>query len=92
MNMSLSSGVNHGGTGRDCPPKVLTGGDSSVDCPPKVQALEGQCWVLLLRSHKELITYYNFQAVSVKFQFPLYIMTSGGSRETRTPSLTHLKN
>ena len=65
------------GQGETVLPKVLTGGDSSVDCP-KVQASEGQCFE---RSHKGYITYYNFEAVSVKCQFPLY-MTSVGSRGT----------
>jgi|SRR6218665_1712458 len=36
-----------------------------------------------MRSHKDYITYYNFEAVGVKFKFPLYIITSGGSGGSR---------
>ena len=51
---SDASGVNQGERdyGRDCPPKVLTGG-TAVLTPPKVQTSEGQ-WRVLLREISEM--------------------------------------
>ena len=44
------SGVNHGGTGRDCPLQSFDWGTAVLTVPPKVQASEGHCWVL----HREI--------------------------------------
>src|SRR6218665_1091240 len=55
-------------------------GDSSVDSSQSSD-FGGQCFV---RSHKGHITFSKFEAVSVKFQFHLY-MTSVGSRGAGLP-------
>jgi len=47
----------------------------------------GSCF---MRSHKGRITFYNFEAVSVKFQFHLY-MTSVGSRGPSLPYKSLIK-
>src|SRR6218665_2526579 len=87
------SGVNHGGTGRDCPLQSFDWGDSSVDCPPpKFKLLRDTAGSCFVRSQKEYMTYYNFESAIVKLQFPLCILTSGESRGDPSPSLNHLKN
>ena len=45
-------------------------GDRSVDYPPTFKLRWESAGSCLVRSHKEYITYYNFEAVIVKFQFP----------------------
>jgi len=44
--------------------------DSSVDCPPKFK-LRGD-FSCFMRYHREYITFYNFEAIIVKYQ-SLYI-------------------
>jgi len=74
------SGVNQMEQGETVLPRVLTGG-TAVLTPPKVQTSESQCRVLLSWDIIKVIShFYNFEAVSVKFQFHQY-MTSVGFRE-----------
>src|SRR6218665_2085192 len=75
-----------GGQGGTVPSKVLTGGTAVLTVPPPKFKLRrdtaGSCFV---RSHKEYITYYNFESAIVKLQFPLCILTSGESRGYPSP-------
>ena len=41
QNSAYSNGLNHGGTGRDCPLQSFAWGDSSVDCPPQSSGFGG---------------------------------------------------
>src|SRR6218665_3627209 len=65
---------------------------TAVLTPPKVQTSEGQCLVMLCEMSKGHITFYNFEAVSVKFQFHLYMTSvSVGSRGTGIPHKNIIK-
>src|SRR6218665_2925912 len=75
------SGANQVGQGETALPKVLTRA-TAVLTAQKVQVSEGRCLVLLRQiSSRVYITYYNFEAVSVKSMFPLYMTSvrSGGT-------------
>jgi len=91
--VGVHSGVNHGGgTGRYCPLQSFNLLDSSIDVPPKFKLRRDTAGSCFVRSHKQYITYYNFESAIVKLQFPICILTSGGSRGDPGPSLNHLKN
>jgi len=92
MELVTSSGVNHGGTGKDCPLQSFDWGTAVLTVPPKFKLRRDTAGSCFVRSHKEYITYYNFESAIVKLQFPLCILTSGESRGIRAPLLNHLKN
>src|SRR6218665_3309673 len=82
------SGINHWGQREIVLPKVLTGETAVLISKFRLRRVSaGSCFV---RSHKGHITYYNFEAVSVKFQFHLY-MTSVGSRGAGLPYKSIIK-
>src|SRR6218665_3522656 len=88
-HLLVTSGVNHEGTGRDCPLQNFDWGTAVLTVPQKFKLrrdIAGSCFV---RSHKEYVTYYNFESAIFKLQFPLCILTSGGSTTIRAPSLNH---
>ena len=80
-----------GGQGGTLPSEVLTGGTAVLTVPPKVKLWRDTAGSCFARSHKEYITHYNFESAILKLQFPLCILTSGGSRGIPAPSLSHLK-
>src|SRR6218665_83366 len=68
-----SSGVNHGGQGGTVLPKVLAGGIAVLTMPRKLKLRRDSAGSCFVRSHKEYVTYYNFEAVIVMFQLsPIY--------------------
>jgi len=73
--------------GANSPP--MDRGTAVLTAPPKFKLRRDSAWSWFVRSHKEYVIDYNFEALIVKFQFPLYIMTSGGCRGTLAPSLKH---
>src|SRR6218665_3107140 len=88
---SQPSGVNHGGTGRDCPLQSFDWGTAVLTVPPKFTLRRDTAGYCFVRSHKKYITYYNFESAIVKLQFPLCILTRCGSRGSWAPSQNHLK-
>jgi len=80
-----------GGQGGTVPSKVLTEGTAVLTPPPKLKLRRNTARSCFVRSHKEYVTYYNFESAIVKLQFSLCILSSGGSREIRAPSLNLLK-
>src|SRR6218665_2061079 len=78
--MLAGSGINHGGQGGTVPPS-FDWGTALLNVPTKFRLRRDSAKSCSMRSHKEYITYYNFEAVIVEFQFPLY-MTSVESRGT----------
>jgi len=85
-----SGGVNQVGQRETVLPKVLTEG-TAVLTAPKFRFRRNSAGSCFVRSHKGYITYCKFEAVSVKFQFLLY-MTSVGSRKTDPPYKNNVKN
>ena len=60
------------GTGRDRPSQSFDWGTALLTVSPKFKLRRDSAGSCFVRSHKEHITFYNFEAVIVKFQFPLY--------------------
>src|SRR6218665_2609269 len=79
-----------GGQGGTVPSKVLTGRTAVLTVPPKFKLRRDTVGSFFVRSHKEYITYYNFESAIVKLQFPLCILTSSGFRGIQAP-YAHLK-
>src|SRR6218665_1561341 len=73
------SGVNQVGQRETVLPKVLAGW-TAVLIAPKFWFRRNSAGSCFVRSQKGYITCYNFKAVTIKFQFPLYMtsVTSGG--------------
>src|SRR6218665_560369 len=69
-----------GRQGGTVPSKVLSGGTAVLTVPPKSKHRSDTAGSCFVRSHKEYITYYNFESAIVKLQLPLCILTSGESR------------
>src|SRR6218665_2210433 len=90
-SLSVVSGVNHGGTGRDCPLQSFDWGTAVLTVPPKFKLLRNTAGSCFVRSQKEYITYYNFESAIVKLQFPLCILTSVESRGESDPLTKPLK-
>src|SRR6218665_3890069 len=84
------SGVNQGGEGETVLPKGLTG-RQQCSLLPKFRHRRDSAGSCIVGSHKGHITFYNFEAVSVKFQFHLY-MTSVGSSGADLPYKNIMKN
>src|SRR6218665_984582 len=91
--LSVVSGVNHGGTGRDCPLESFDWGTAALTVPQKFKLLRDTAGSCFVRSHKEYTTsfYYNFESAIVKLQFHLCILTSGESRGDPSPLTKPLK-
>src|SRR6218665_638800 len=85
LNDILRHGRRPGGQGWTVPPKFLLGETAVLTVPPKFKLRRDTAGSCFVRSHKEYITYYNFESAIVKLQFPLCILTSGEPRRIRAP-------